>query len=149
MTDSHTLVGKHTLAVAIVLGSIGLLLGAGAPAVAQDRGRTAPSGRSTTPQHGVGSAGQKGGADRSVSEAPGTELPPAARPADPPSSLGRSPGGAVPSGGRAQTNSGPNMPGDPAQAPLGGAEWLVAAGAAYALNRLRKKGSTKADDEEE
>jgi hypothetical protein len=40
------------------------------------------------------------------------------------------------------------MENPPAQAPLGGAEWLAAAGAAYALNRLRKEGSEEADDEE-
>ncbi|PSQ89442.1 MAG: hypothetical protein BRD30_05670 [Bacteroidetes bacterium QH_2_63_10] len=34
----------------------------------------------------------------------------------------------------------------PPEVPLGGAEWLAAVGAAYALNRLRRDGS---DDEEE
>lgn len=36
----------------------------------------------------------------------------------------------------------------PPQVPLGGAEWLAAAGAAYALNRLRDDGSEETDDEE-
>jgi hypothetical protein len=35
--------------------------------------------------------------------------------------------------------SNPGTPSDPSQVPLGGAEWLAAAGAAYALNRLRKE----------
>jgi hypothetical protein len=35
--------------------------------------------------------------------------------------------------------SGPGVPDDPNQVPLGGAEWLAAAGAAYALNRLRNE----------
>ncbi|PSQ73384.1 MAG: hypothetical protein BRD39_04340, partial [Bacteroidetes bacterium QH_9_64_21] len=41
--------------------------------------------------------------------------------------------------------SGPGTPEDPNQVPLGGAEWLAAAGAAYALNRLREEDG----DEEE
>lgn len=142
MTDSHTHAEPDTLAVAIVLGSIGLLLGAGESAVAQDRGRAAPSVRSMPSQQGAGSSAQRNGG------APGTELPEATRPSDPPSSLGRPPGGAAPSGGPAQTNDGPNMPSNPPQAPLGGAEWLAAAGAAYALNRLRKEDSEEAADEE-
>lgn len=141
MINSHTHVEKDILAVAIVLGSIGLLLVAGEPAAAQDRGRTAPSVRSAPFQHGAGSTVQRRGADRSVSEAPGTGLPSTARPSDPPSSLGRLPSGANPSGGPAQTHDGPNMPKNPPQAPLGGAEWLAAAGAAYALNRLRESES--------
>jgi hypothetical protein len=40
------------------------------------------------------------------------------------------------------------MENPPAQAPLGGAEWLAAAGAAYALNRLRKSESMDESDEE-
>ncbi|MFB6271523.1 MAG: hypothetical protein ABEL51_01380, partial [Salinibacter sp.] len=43
--------------------------------------------------------------------------------------------------------SGPGTPSDPSQVPLGGAEWLAAAGAAYALNRLRK--GTETDDADE
>ncbi|MFB6278589.1 MAG: hypothetical protein ABEK75_03715 [Salinibacter sp.] len=39
------------------------------------------------------------------------------------------------------------MEDSPAQAPLGGVEWLAAAGAAYALNRLRKEGSEEDDEE--
>jgi hypothetical protein len=74
---------------------------------------------------------------------PGSQGPAATRPSNPSSSLGQSPSGAnTPGGtqtpGQAQTNSGPNTPSDPNQTPLGGAEWLAAAGAAYALNRLRK-----------
>ncbi|MFB6273212.1 MAG: hypothetical protein ABEL51_10000 [Salinibacter sp.] len=40
-------------------------------------------------------------------------------------------------------SSGPGTPDSPPQVPLGGTEWLAAAGTAYALNRLRK------DDTEE
>ena len=43
------------------------------------------------------------------------------------------------------STSDPGTPENPNQVPLGGAEWLAAAGAAYALNRLRKREST--DDE--
>lgn len=39
-----------------------------------------------------------------------------------------------------RTNSVPGTPDDPSQVPLGGTEWLAAAGAAYALHRLRKEG---------
>lgn len=44
----------------------------------------------------------------------------------------------------ASSPSAPDTPGDPPQVPLGGTEWLAAAGAAYALNRLREE-----DGEEE
>ena len=48
----------------------------------------------------------------------------------------------------AQTN-GPGTPtsSDPSQTPLGGAEWLAAAGAAYALNRLRDDESDEDDED--
>lgn len=141
MSDSHTYPEKGTLAVAIVLGSIGLLLGAGEPVLAQDRGRTAPSVRSAPSQQGPEPAAQRNGGPL------GTELPAATRPADPPSSLGRPPSGATPTGGGAQTSDGPDMPDSPPQAPIGGAEWLAAAGAAYALNRLRKRESADESDE--
>jgi hypothetical protein len=36
----------------------------------------------------------------------------------------------------------------PPEVPLGGAEWLAAAGAAYALNRLRKQKENRSEDEE-
>ena len=76
----------------------------------------------------------------------GSQGPAATRPSNSSSSLGQSPSGAnTPGGtqtpGQAQTNSGPNTPSAPNQVPLGGAEWLAAAGAAYALNRLRKDGN--------
>ena len=52
------------------------------------------------------------------------------------------------SGGRgARSNSAPGTPDDPDQVPLGGAEWLAAAGAAYALNRLRKEEDDDSEDE--
>ena len=85
---------------------------------------------------------------------PGSQGPAATRPSNPSSSLGQSPSGANTPGGtqtprQAQTNSGPNTPSDPNQTPLGGAEWLAAAGAAYALNRLRKREGDGPDDEED
>ena len=75
---------------------------------------------------------------------PGTDLPPAARPADPPSAPGRT----YSSGTRGPAKtSAPDTPADPAQAPIdGGLGWLAAAGAAYAANRLRKQ-AAPGDDE--
>jgi hypothetical protein len=139
------------LVAASVPGLLCVLLIAVEPVSAQDRGRAGPSVRPTPSQHGAGSAVQRGGRAHSAVEAPGTGLPPATRPSNPPSSFGGPPSGANPQGGRAQTNDGPNMPDGsdgPPQAPLGGAEWLAAAGAAYALNRLRKRESTNEPDEE-
>jgi len=49
------------------------------------------------------------------------------------------------SGVGARSNSAPGTPDDPDQVPLGGAEWLAAAGAAYALNRLRKTGEEESE----
>lgn len=46
----------------------------------------------------------------------------------------------------AGSTSAPDTPGDPPQVPLGGTEWLAAAGAAYALNRLRDDGPEEADE---
>ena len=45
----------------------------------------------------------------------------------------------------ARSNSAPGTPDDPDQVPLGGAEWLAAAGAAYAFNRLRKTGEEESE----
>jgi len=79
----------------------------------------------------------------------GSQGPAATRPSNPSSSLGQSPGGANAPGGTAQTNqTAPGTPGDPDQVPLGGAEWLAAAGAAYALHRLRESESAEKSDEE-
>ena len=83
---------------------------------------------------------------------PGSQGPAATRPSNPSSSLGQSPGSpGAPRGtqtpGGAQTNNDPGTPSDPNQVPLGGAEWLAAAGAAYALNRLRKETGDDAEDE--
>jgi len=50
---------------------------------------------------------------------------------------------------RAQTNNDPGTPGNPNQVPLGGAEYLAAAGAAYALNRLRKQNGEGEEEDEE
>ncbi len=47
--------------------------------------------------------------------------------------------------GGAETNN-PGTPDNPDQVPLGGAEWLAAAGAAYALNRLREDGEDELQD---
>ena len=49
------------------------------------------------------------------------------------------------SGVGARSNSAPGTPDDPDQVPLGGAEWLAAAGAAYAFNRLRKTGEEESE----
>jgi len=51
------------------------------------------------------------------------------------------------SGSGANTNSPPGTPGEPAQAPVGGLEWLAAAGAAYAVNRLRRRSAMDEDEE--
>lgn len=80
------------------------------------------------------------------SDPAGTGLPSYAQPSNPPSSFGPPPSGSNAPGGNAQTSSpAPGTPTQPNQVPLGGAEYLAAAGAAYALNRLRKNG----DDEDE
>jgi hypothetical protein len=96
-------------------GAFGLcvLLTACGPVQAQsDERHSAPSAQAPAPsmqnQRGV--------------QVPGTDLPAAAEPARPPSSLGPPPSGTSPPGGRAQMNDGPSMPGGPTQAPLGGAE---------------------------
>lgn len=47
--------------------------------------------------------------------------------------------------GSRSSSSGPGVPDEPNQVPLGGAEWLAAAGAAYAMNRLRKNGEDEED----
>ena len=127
----------------VATGALGLciLLMACGPVRAQpnDR-RPAPSAQASAPstqdQRGV--------------RAPGTDLPSAAKPARPPSSFDQPPAGSNPSGGTAQINTGPGLPGDndgPNQVPLGSAEWLAAAGAAYALRRLRKDGGDEDDGE--
>lgn len=46
-------------------------------------------------------------------------------------------------------NSGPTTPDDPNQVPIGGTEWLAAAGAAYAINRLRKRDATGSESEDD
>ena len=53
------------------------------------------------------------------------------------------------SGTGSSSTSDPGTPEDPPQVPLGGAEWLAAAGAAYALNRLRERESTDDESDEE
>jgi len=61
---------------------------------------------------------------------------------------GTSGGASTASGGTgSRSNSAPGTPDDPDQVPLGGAEWLAAAGAAYALNRLRKEEGDDSEDE--
>lgn len=85
---------------------------------------------------GEGAAPNRG--RRRPIRAPGTGLPPAAEPAPPPSFGSSERVGKM--GTRAKSNL--STPDTPTQAPVGGAEWLAAAGAAYALNRLRKRRST-------
>jgi hypothetical protein len=99
------------------------------------RGRQAPAQQRAAP----GQGGAPGAA--------GTGLPSYAEPSSPPSSLGQPPGGATSPSGQAQTNNNPGTPTSPDQVPLGGAEYLAAAGAAYALNRLRKNGDDEEDEE--
>ena len=96
------------------------------------RGQQAPAQQRAAPGQGRAPVGSQG--------------PAATRPSNPSSSLGPSPGGANTPGG-AQTNDGPSTPSDPSQVPLGGAEWLAAAGAAYALNRLRDDESDEEDED--
>lgn len=124
---------SHTWVIIFVFG-IGLACVGGPEAEAQSqRSQQVPAQQRAAP----GSGG-----------APvGTEGPAATRPSNPQSSLGQSPSGATPSDG-AQTQA-PTAPSDPSQVPLGGAEWVAAAGAAYALNRVRKDASEGGDDEEE
>ena len=79
----------------------------------------------------------------------GSQGPAATRPSNPSSSYGQPSGGANTPGGTAQTNSGPGTPDDPNQVPLGGTEWLAAAGAAYALNRLREEDGDEEESEDD
>lgn len=129
----------------VQVGAIGLCLVLCAldPVEAQSREYSefrSASGPSAGQQQ-TGHANQEGRSNRSA-PAPGMGLPPAARPADPPSTLGR-PSPAGPSGLRGKASpSSPTMPGDPTQTPVdGGLGWLAAAGAAYALRRLRMQTS--------
>ena len=110
----------------------GLLLLSMTPAQAQPRGQ-APAQQRAAPPSGGGQAPARTGR----SGAAGTELPSFAEPSRPSSSFGQRPGGSNTPGGTAQTND-PGTPTEPTQTPLGGAEWLAAAGAAYAINRLRR-----------
>ncbi|MFB6230159.1 MAG: hypothetical protein ABEL04_03295 [Salinibacter sp.] len=57
--------------------------------------------------------------------------------------------GSTASGGGQAQSSTPGTPNPPDQVPLGGAEWLAAAGAAYALNRLREKDGDEGDSEDD
>ena len=139
----HCILSKNASAFmprSIVLPLLVLALGCGLVCVgtldarAQSRhSQQAPAQQRAAPGQGQTPAGSQG--------------PPATRPSNPSSSLGPSPSGANTPGGTAQT-SGPGTPDDPNQVPLGGAEWLAAAGAAYALNRLRDDESDEDDDED-
>ena len=76
---------------------------------------------------------------------PGATLPPAARSPTPSSGRNSSRSSTVPQGNA--NSSVPEMPDDPAQAPVdGGIGWLAAAGAAYAANRLRKEATSDDND---
>ena len=141
---THCILSENTSAFmprSIVLPLLVLALGCGLVCIgtldarAQSRhSQQAPAQQRAAPEQGRAPAGSQG--------------PPATRPSNPSSSLGPSPGGADTPGGTAQTDSGPDTPDDPNQVPLGGAEWLAAAGAAYALNRLRDDESDEDDDED-
>jgi hypothetical protein len=67
-------------------------------------------------------------------EVPGTGLPSAAEPAPPPAPTGPSADGAP-----ASTHA-PALPDDPAQAPLPGIGWLLAAALGYGAYRVRRQG---------
>jgi len=122
------------LIIILVLG-MGIVWVGAPEAEAQSRSQQSPAQQGEAPGQGQAPTGIQG--------------PPATRPSNPPSSLGQSPGGKPRIGGQATTNDAPGTPGDPDQVPLGGAEWLAAAGAAYALNRLRKGESEDAEDKDE
>ena len=145
MFDSPPTPKLSLVAVTSTLGLCVLLLSLG-PAQAQSRSgrRAAPSVRAPASQSGAGQAAGGARHNRSAPSIPGTKLPQATRPTDPSSSLGPP---ASPTGprGSAETSA-PGVPDDMPQAPVGGLEWLAAAGAAYAANRLRKQ-SAVADDE--
>ena len=122
----------------------GLLLLSTTPAQAQPRGQ-APAQQRAAPPSGGGQAPARTGRSGAV----GTELPSSAEPSRPSSSFGQRPGGSNTPGGTAQTND-PGTPGDPTQdVPLGGAEWLAAAGAAYAIKRLREEGEQDEEEDED
>lgn len=129
---------------AFALGFILLALGLPEAQAQSRRGQQAPTHQRTAPSPGAQSApARPGGSDPA-----GTRLPSYAQPSNPPSPFSQPPSEKA-SGGQAQTNSdAPSMPATPSQVPLGGAEWLAAAGAAYALNRLRKKNGEDDEDEE-
>ena len=128
---------------AFALGFILLALGLPETHAQSPRGQQAPTHQRTAPSPGAQSApARPGGSDPA-----GTRLPSYAQPSNPPSSFGQPPGGNSSSGQAQTSSSAPGTPGQPAQAPLGGAEWLAAAGAAYALNRLRKNGDDEEDEE--
>lgn len=132
-----------------ILGS--LILGVALPilgmveAQAQTpQGQQAPAHRQAAPSPGTAPGAQAPGRSNPA----GTSLPSYAQPSRPSSSFGQSRGGTSASDGRMQTNNGPGVPSDPNQVPLGGAEWLAAAGAAYALNRLRDEESDEDSGED-
>jgi len=113
----------------MVLGGA-VALGGAQPAVAQsndrDRGRQA-----------LVQLGREGGAPSSLP--PGTGVPSWAEPdLSPPSYEQTSPGGYRP-------KAAPGVPeDDPNNVPFGGAEWLAAAGAAYAVRRLSQSDASDA-----
>jgi hypothetical protein len=66
------------------------------------------------------------------------------------SASGRAPGEATTASGTGPSStSNPGTPDDPDQVPLGGTEWLAAAGAAYALNRLREEDGDEEESEDD
>lgn len=120
-----------------VLGCCLLGIGVSEADAQSRRGKQAPAYEQPAPSQGRRGA-SPARSPRSSSPV-GTDLPSASQPANPPSSYGEPSDGAISSAGQMQANDAPDTPGDPAQAPLGGTEWLLAAGAGYALNRLRKE----------
>lgn len=128
----------HPLLWSLLLGIC--IVGFGVPeAEAQSR-----RSQKSTPQQAAPSSQQA--PSTSPSGPAGTEVPSATRSASPSQRSGRT---SAP--GQAQKNTSPT-PGPPTQGqqvPLGGAEWLAAAGAAYALNRLRKENGDDEDDSDD
>jgi len=132
---------SHSLQVLVVSTLlVGLLGGTLCHGQSRDR-RSAPGLQSSSPSTEM----QRPSAPSAAppAPAPGTDLPSYAEPSAPsPQGVGEGPSS---SGGTPRTQEeAPNPPGDPAQAPIGGLEWLVAAAAGYGAYRLREQSDADA-----
>jgi hypothetical protein len=120
----------------ILFAAVGLTLVSSAPTQAQ----SAPH-RSARPAPPSGQQAQR---SRPQSSSPaGSGVPSWAESASPPS-YKQSPRGRS----RPQSAPAPGPGDDPDNVPLGGAEWLAAAGAAYAVRRLQKRGIAESEDDD-